>query len=192
MNKAALQVRLLGGFTVLVNDTPIPAEAWRSRRTRNLVKLLALAPNQRLMRDQILDALWPDSDLAAAANNLHQTLFAARKIFDAAGAGGCLPFEDGLLSLSGADVDVDRFEGAAAAVSAAAVSAGAVSAGADRSQDPALFQEALALYAGDLLPEDLYEDWSISRRESLRQARLKLLLELARLYEGRQDYLAGI
>ena len=127
MNDATVQIQLLGGFTVRVNDSPIHTKAWHSRRTRNLIKLLALAPNQRLGRDQVLDALWPDSAPTAAANNLHQTLFAARKIFDAAGAPGCLRFEDGLLSLGeGASVDVDAFEAAAGQ--------------AEKSQDPALFQ----------------------------------------------------
>jgi DNA-binding SARP family transcriptional activator len=177
VNKA-LQVKLLGGFSVWVNGVLIPDEQWRSRRVRSLVKLLALTPGQRLQRDQVLDTLWPDSDFTAAANNLHQTLFNARRIFDTAGA-ACLVLEDGLLSLgNGTSVDVEQFEAAAAR--------------AQKSQDPALFQAALALYSGDLLPEDLYEEWAVQRRESLHQLRLKLLLDLAGLLETCGETAAAI
>jgi DNA-binding SARP family transcriptional activator len=46
----------------------------------------------------------------------------------------------------------------------------------------------LALYAGELLPEDRYEDWVTSRREALRQDHLRLCLELARLYQANRGF----
>ncbi len=175
---AALQVQLLGGFAVRANGVLIPEAQWRSRRARSLVKLLALAPDHRLHRDRVLDALWPDSDLTAAANNLHQTLFTARKIFEAAGV-CALILQDSLLSLGdGLSVDVEQFEAAVAQTA--------------NSQDPALFQAALELYPGDLLPVDLYEEWTVARRDSLRQLHIKLLLDFARLLETRKEYSAGI
>jgi len=42
---------------------------------------------------------------------------------------------------------------------------------------------ALELYEGDLLSEDLYEDWAVSRREQLRLLRQKLLRHLAQIHE---------
>ncbi|HEU5441188.1 MAG TPA: hypothetical protein VFU88_18020 [Ktedonobacterales bacterium] len=33
-------------------------DAWRRRRARTLVKLLALAPRRRQHREQVVDALW--------------------------------------------------------------------------------------------------------------------------------------
>ncbi len=175
---AALQVQLLGGFAVRANGVLIPEAQWRSRRARSLVKLLALSPDHRLHRDQVLDALWPNSDLTAAANNLHQTLFTSRKIFEAAGV-SALILQDSLLSLGdGLSVDVEQFETAAARAA--------------NRQDPALFRTALVLYTGDLLPADLYEEWTVVRRDSLRQLHLKLLLDLAHLLEIRKEYAAGI
>lgn len=41
------------------------------------------------------------------------------------------------------------------------------------------------LYAGELLPEDRYEEWTESRRQELRRTFLSLLVELAGLYEER-------
>ena len=54
-----LRIQLLGGFSVSVNDTAIPEEQWRSRRARNLVKLLVLTPGHRLHRDQVIDTSGP-------------------------------------------------------------------------------------------------------------------------------------
>ena len=83
--RVELHIQLLGGFAVSVGGAAIPEAQWKSRRARSLVKLLALAPAHRLHRDQVIDALWPDSDLSAAANNFHQTLYAARRILEPAG-----------------------------------------------------------------------------------------------------------
>ena len=173
-----IQVRLLGSFSVSVDGLAIPEAQWKSRRARNLVKLLVLAPGHRLHRDQLIEILWPESDLAAGANNFHQTLHGARRVLEPAGAGFLL-LEEGFLSLSAGEkqalvVDVEQFETAAAR--------------AKNSQDPAVYQDALALYPGDLLPDDLYEEWTIQRREALRQIRLNLWLDLARLLENRQEY----
>jgi tetratricopeptide (TPR) repeat protein len=49
------------------------------------------------------------------------------------------------------------------------------------------YEEALALYRGDLLPEDRYEDWAIRWRDSLRAVRFDLLLDVATLHEQRGD-----
>ncbi len=181
-NEQELHIQLLGGFSVSVNGTVIPEERWRSRRARSLVKLLALTPGHRLHRDQVIDTLWPDSDLKAANNNFHQTLYAARQVLESAGA-SVLTMEDGFISLAQAEgqvltVDLEQFE--------------AVAAQAKNSQEPQAYQDALVLYQGILLPDNLYEDWSVQHREALRQVHLNLLLDLAQLLEARQEYPAAI
>jgi DNA-binding SARP family transcriptional activator len=70
-------------------------------------------------------------------------------------------------------VDVEAFEEAAAT--------------ARRARDPAAYRAALALYAGELLPEDRYEAWAEERRERLRETLLALHLELAELHEERGE-----
>jgi len=64
-----VQIRLLGGFVVERDGQPVEARVWRLRKARTLVKLLALAGDQRLHRDVLLDALWPDRDTTSAVNN---------------------------------------------------------------------------------------------------------------------------
>ena len=74
-----MRVWLLGGFRVSVRSRVVRHDSWRLRKAASLVKLLALAPDHRLHREQVMELLWPDSGRRAASNNLRQTLHAARR-----------------------------------------------------------------------------------------------------------------
>src|SRR5215212_7805843 len=183
MDPKPLRIELLGGFRVVVGDEIIPADAWRRRKVRNLLKLLALAHGHRLHREQVTDLLWPDLPPAAAANNFYQALHLARRTLDPTGAAGAryLQLQDEVLHLCPAEplwIDVEAFESATKR--------------ARHSQDLAAYRAALDLYAGDLLPEDRYEEWVRVRRETLRQLYLGLLVALAGLYEAQAAYPAAI
>src|SRR5512132_2430277 len=99
---------LLGGFSAAVDGDPVPDSAWRLKKARELVKLLALAPDHRPHRVRAMDVLWGAREPAAAANNLPQAVYVARRALHA----GAIEVRDGLLELA-ADVDVDRLERAA-------------------------------------------------------------------------------
>ncbi|MFL5827482.1 MAG: ATP-binding protein [Thermoleophilaceae bacterium] len=180
MSEPELRISLLGGFAVGVGEQTVSEGAWRLRKAKSLVKLVALAPEHRLHRDRAGELLWPDRDTAAAANNLHQALYVARRALETAGVDGsaALELRDDALTLLGARVDVEEFERAAAA--------------AHGSRDRALCGAAVELYAGELLPEDRYEDWSAERREALREHYIALLLELAGLERASGDTQAAV
>src|SRR3954452_12441652 len=101
-------ISLLGGFSAAVDGAPVPETAWRLKKARELVKLLALAPGHRMQREQAMDVLWRDRDPAAAANNLNQAVYIARRALDSE----AIVVRDESLQLS-ADVDVDRLREAA-------------------------------------------------------------------------------
>jgi len=164
----AIRVRLLGELRVSVGSRVIQAKQWRLRKPATLVKLLALAPHHRLQREQIMDLLWPDSGKRSASNNLRQIVHTTRKILDpVAGSRYLHSDNESLVLCPGGEiwVDVEAFEEAAAT--------------ARRSKDPAAYRAALDLYAGELSPEDRYEEWAETRRAELRRLHLALLIELA-------------
>jgi predicted ATPase/DNA-binding SARP family transcriptional activator len=165
-----IEVRLLGGFSATVDGEPVSERAWRLRKARTLVKLLALASRRTLHRGQLIDHLWPEHEPHRAANNLDQAVHAARRALGAE----AIRVHDELLTLSAeCGIDVDTFEAAAAAARTAWT--------ADA------FEKAIDLFAGDLLPEDRYEAWTEPRRSLLREQFASLCLELAerREREGR-------
>src|SRR5260221_4519880 len=100
-----LNVNLLGGFTAAVDGVAVPDKAWRLKKARELVKLLALARDHRLHREQAMDVLWRDLAPAAAANNLHQAVHVAPRHLGP----DAIDVRDEVLSLV-ADVDVDLLE----------------------------------------------------------------------------------
>src|SRR5438874_10092893 len=51
----SLSIHLLGGFRVTVSSRTIGASEWPLRKAKTLVKLLALAPDHRMHRLQIMD-----------------------------------------------------------------------------------------------------------------------------------------
>ena len=171
-----LRLKLLGGFEVSVGDRTVEQGAWRLRKAAALVKMLALSPGHRLHREQAMTLLWPDLGRKAGSNNLRQALHAARRALDpAAGPRYLVSEEESLVLCPGSDlwVDVEVFEDAAGR--------------ARRSPDPAAYEAALDLYAGELLPEDRYEEWAEGPRRRLQEAYLSLLFTLARLREEHDD-----
>jgi predicted ATPase len=162
-----VRIRLLGRFAVEVDGAEVEDRAWRLRKARTLVKVLALAPGRRLHRDQAMELLWHDLDASAAQNNLHQALHAARRVLGTER----LTLEDGMLALAGdVDIDVDAFEAAART---------------------GRCEEALELFGGELLPEDRYDDWADARRAELTDLHSALCLELAARQEP-QDAVATL
>ncbi len=175
----AVRVWLLGGFRISVGSRSLPQDAWRLRKAAALVKLLALAPGHRLHREQAMEALWPDSGRKAASNNLRGALHAGRRTLapDPRMGPRYLASQDETLVLCPEGqlwVDVEAFEAAAAM--------------ARRSQHPSAYRAAGQLYAGELLPDNRYEEWAENRREQLRRLYLELLVEVTGLYEERGEY----
>ncbi|MEA2528422.1 MAG: hypothetical protein QOG89_66, partial [Thermomicrobiales bacterium] len=173
-----LRVQLLGAFRVLVGDRPVPEGAWRSKRAASLVKLLALAPNRRLHREETMEALWPDLDPDAQANNLNVAASRARQALTSVGApeGRFITRIGEALSLGPADgvwTDVEAFEQAVTA--------------AWRSESLNAFRSALGLYTGDLLPDDPYDDRITARRQLLRTNLLAVLARLGQLHAERGE-----
>src|SRR5262249_11283429 len=141
-----------------------PPERWRRRQAAAIVKILALARHRTMHREQLLDLLWPQIDVAEAAPRLHKAAHYARRGLPGNDALVLRGDTVSLLPDTDVTVDVLEFESAAGR----AIDEGGVSAAG----------AALPLYGGELLPEDLYEPWTeITRqrtgllyRQLLRQA----------------------
>jgi DNA-binding SARP family transcriptional activator len=59
--------------------TPLELER---KRLRLLLGLLVASGGKSLSRDELIEQLWPDSELAAAINSLNQAVFQLRRLFD--------------------------------------------------------------------------------------------------------------
>jgi len=171
--RSGLRICLLGRFEVRSGDQVVVDQRWHRRKAQALLKLLALNKGRWLHREQVLDTLWPDLDPAAAAANLRKNIHYLRTIF--AEKDLTAPIVSAAADMLALSPDVwTDFEAFKAQAKTAR----------DSRTDPALYEEALALYGGDLLPEEAYEEWAEPLREELRSLRNQLLYELAYLYEA--------
>jgi DNA-binding SARP family transcriptional activator len=168
-----IHVALLGQFAVTVGGVPVAEAGWKRRHAAALVKVLALAPGRRLHREQVIDLVWPGDTIAEAVPKLHKAAHFARRALGVPDA--VVLRGDQVVLYPGGSVSVDavRFEELARRALA--------------DGDAATAREALALYGGELLPGDRYEEWAESRRDQLRQRHLDLL----RL-DGRWEALAEL
>ncbi|MGH2737133.1 MAG: ATP-binding protein [Actinomycetota bacterium] len=148
----------------------MPETDFGRRKARALLKLLALQPAWRLHRDQAIEWLWPELDLHAASGQLYKAVHHIRRAFDGAAPGfkELLQFREGVLWLEtpgGIHTDILEFERFAE--------------DGLRTQDTASLHKAVAAYEGDLLPGDLYEEWTLEQRDGLRALYLDVLTTVA-------------
>jgi predicted ATPase/DNA-binding SARP family transcriptional activator len=166
----ALRVVTLGRFAVWRDGEKLAENSWPRRKATALFKLLLGAPAHRLPRDQVLDLLWPDADVSAAAVGLRGAIHAARRTLDPPGRESVIQVHGGVVGLS-EDIRIE--------IDATLFAQAATAALAGRAIDAC--RAALALYGGEYLPDDRYEDWAVQRREELAELRLAVLLHQARL-----------
>ena len=174
---AAVAIEALGRFRVLRDGAAVPRSAWRSRKARDLLKMLVARHGRPVSRDALIEGLWPEEDPARCANRLSVALSTLRGVLDPErhfAADRFVVSSAGAVSLDldHVAVDLEAFLGEAAA-GLALHDEGRTA------QAHARLAAAEAAYAGDLLEEDLYEDWAVAAREQARDMYVRVARRLA-------------
>jgi DNA-binding SARP family transcriptional activator len=170
-----LRMRLLGGFSVERAGIGSAVPDWQRSSAKTLTKILAVHPGHAMHREQVIDILWPGADTESALNSFGKALHAARRALQPGlmrrQDSAYLGLADAVLVLNTAHVvvDMDQFE----RLAGDALRCGEIGA----------YQAALAVYGGELLPEDRYENWCSERRGALAEMRVRLLSGLAGVLE---------
>ncbi len=170
-----IRVRTLGGFGVEVNGRPLADADWGRKRSRELFKLLVARHRAWVTVDEIFDRLWGEHEgqqiemvVMKAVSNLRKAFTGAR-----AGTGLMVRHDNGAYMLDlGEDAHVDYLAFKELIVAARrAASAG------ERAER---YTEAIALYAGEFLPQDRFAEWTEFERAALGDAYAEALEFLAR------------
>ena len=164
----ALRVLTLGRWEVWQGSRSVQKRALHRRRAGELLALLLLAPGRRLSSEEVFEALFPDREPAAAQILFHHATSALRRILEPdlpdKFPSRYLTVEEGQVALilpPGSWADLDAFE-----------------AHCRRGE----WEEALALYGGDLLRDYAYADWALAPRERLVLFYQRALLAAAEAY----------
>jgi predicted ATPase/DNA-binding SARP family transcriptional activator len=191
-----LRVYVLGQFRVeRLRDqewSAVVNRTWYRRRARALLGCLLSNPGRRLGREQVMEALWPDLDIDTAANRLNGAVHELRQILEPEiirpAASRMLRLERDILELADRTqiwVDADAFEQLLSESNSLGLQRSGDTTATNMAPVEHLLEEAATLYVGDYLMEELYSEWSTSRREALRRHWVGSLLKLSELREAR-------
>ena len=155
-----LHVRVLGDFSVLVDDRSVPDSAWKRRKARELFWLLCAHPRHSVSRPEAADTLWPEGNVEPTSVRFRVALHALREALEPSRSSGASRFVhsnderiwlDPLVSL-----DVDAYREAVAVAARPGAS-------------PESARRAVDLYAGPLLPGATAPEWLDMWRDELAQ-----------------------
>lgn len=171
-------VHSLGVFEVWRGEHRIRSVEWQRDKARKLFQLLLIYRQEWLHRDQIIDRLWPDLPQDAALRDFKVALNALNKALEPTRPKGANPFfivrNENLYHINPqAKIwwDVDLFERLA------------------EKNDIDSLEEALGLYRGEFLTDNLYEEWTNNKREEIKQTIIMIIEKLSNIYleEGDHD-----
>lgn len=151
-------ITTLGRFAVTRDGEEVPVSEWGSRIARQICKRLVVARGWPVTREQLIDMAWPDeTDMRRLSARLSVQLSAVRRVL---GGGVVADRSSVRLDLDEVATDLEAF----------------FAAGDD--------EAVVDAYTGELLPDDVYEDWSTPMRD---EARARFMAAGHRLAETTED-----
>lgn len=182
-----LAVQCLGPLHVIVDGQPLGSPL--NRRARSVLKYLVLHRGRSTPRDVLMDLLWPDSAPGAARNNLNVAVHGLRRFLRGSGERGrhVLFVDGGYLLNPELDLRVDLAEFEEHLVAGRRLGGRGDVRGAARR-----LEAAEALYRGPLFEDDLYEDWTITPRQTVEDRHVEALAALAAHYRTLGDDLGCV
>ncbi len=164
---APIQMKMLGQFSLWVGANSISKDALRQRRAGELLALLLVSPNYYLTFQQVAEAMCPEKSPEAAQDFYHHALSALRRLLepelpDRRFTCRYLDVDDEQIKLNlppGSKVDYQEFQAHCQA------------------RD---WEQAIKIYAGELLPALRYTEWVIPLRLHLADQYEQALMALAK------------
>ena len=186
-----LHINCLGKFRVFCGSED--SDNWSSNKAKGILKLLVLNLGKPLSKEVFLEAFWRDQPTQAANSSFRVAMHKLRQALGSLARGnpgtdGNLP--DYLIS-QGSNysinvdaplrVDIEEFDSHWKAGRALEKSG-------QYTEAIAQYLSAEKLYEGDLLEEDIYEEWTLIKRESLVDIYLSILSKICDYYFKAADY----
>lgn len=172
-----LTVGCFGGFRLRADGAELDLRAVRPQ-ARALLRMLALNSGSPLHRELIADILWGDLGTDSAVHALHVSVSSLRKALPRAGTSGSIVERVGEAYRLGIrerhDCDLAEFDDRLAEAAASKLRR-------DAAATAGSLRRALALYVGDVLPEDGPAEWVTGARERYRTRAAEAASSLAHL-----------
>ena len=169
-------VRTLGGFEIAIEGRLLDPRCMGRRKAWVLLKLLVARRGQVLTREEIAERLWPGDDPVPAVKRVHVLISTLRKAVERDPQAPALVLSEGdgytFRPQEPCELDLETFE--------------RLLDEADRGEGPAAvraYGEALRLYRGEFMAEEVYSDWFELDRAYYRERVATALERCAELQE---------
>lgn len=174
-DRKTIEVRMLGPLQVRRGDgSAVDSREWRTGKTADLLRLLALRAGQYVAADTLLTVLWPESDQRHAQASLRTAVSQIRQVLGR----DCIDRSVGGLHLRDVWVDVVAFRSLAAEARRSMNIA-------DLVRVESIARDADALYRGDLRAHDDSAEWALTERRTLASEYQVLLCSAAEATSAR-------
>ncbi len=181
-----IQVSTFGRFAVNIEGRELTAEDWQRKKARDIFKVLLINYRKAVSIDELIDLLWGDSSGKSIIPTIWNSVSYIRKALEpnikAQTPSSFIKIIDKSYMLDlGDDAVIDFLQFRSLIDEAQRARTDTTRIG--------LMEQAVALYTGDFLREDTYEEWSCFERESLKNLYLEALIEIASWYreKGNND-----
>lgn len=174
---ADLTIRLLGPVEIFRDRRrSFAADAWTTKRSRDILCFIASRRHRRAPKDVIMDTFWGEADFDTVTKNFHPTISHIRKALNSNQPfkQNFLLYRDGYYQLSEEctfDVDTEEFDQLVSESEAAHRSG-------DHDRVLRSFEEAIKLYRGEFM-QGCYDSWVEEQRLYYREHYLRMLESLA-------------
>lgn len=170
----SIKVQMLGCFRLTVNGKEIQPEQWKRKRNRDVFKYLILNYGQTIPIEKIIDIFWDYDAPANAANIIWNAASVIRTILEPD-----LPKGANSSYLKAADRSYTLFFGEKGTVDAHKFLEyiRLSEKNTDTKEKILQLEKAITLYEGELLPEDIYEEWTEEKREEIKSSYIQACLE---------------
>jgi len=167
LGHVAAQVQLFGGLRVVLPSTTL-REGRIATKSAAVLKLLAIRPGHTVHRDELVGTLWVDASERQGANNLYKAVHQLRELLPDPAERDIVEIRRGVVTLAPwVDIDLDRFLVECETARA--------------TKNREAYDRALAYTAVQILPCDIYEDWTQGVRELTARLDRQLRFEVAEL-----------
>jgi ATP/maltotriose-dependent transcriptional regulator MalT/DNA-binding SARP family transcriptional activator len=177
-----LRIETLGAFRLFRGGSLMEEDEWDRSQPKKLLKAILSYGGGRIPKEIIIDELWPEESPAIAEKNFKTTLQRLRKslepFIDKDFGSSYIHLHDNIVFLDAelCHVDADQF------LLLLKMAEEKKKKGDGKEIFP-LYAEALEIYKGEFLSEELYAPWPERKREELRSKYLELLNKMANFHE---------
>src|SRR6266571_4541493 len=185
-----LTINILGPIEIFRDSArPFAADAWTTRRARDILCFIASRPHHRAPKDSIVDTFWRDTDLKTIEKNFHPTMSHIRKALNSNQPlkQNFLAYRDGEYQLSpefSYRIDTEEFDRWIAEGEAARRER-------DFDRCIELYEKAVAVYRGEFM-QGSYEGWVEEQRSYYREQYLRMLESLAAVAEKKEEFVRAM